>query len=134
MDQRTTSLTLNSSGAARASGALFAVLVSFQMALALGAPWGSAAWGGADTGQLSTPLRVASAVSAVIWAGVAVLVGTQVLASRWHRRLLGGLIAVCVLSAVMNLASPSPVERIIWTPFALVQIALLWRARREEAR
>ena len=37
------------------------------------------------------------------------------------------------LSGVMNLASPSGIERAIWVPFAAVQIATLLWARRVEA-
>lgn len=129
------------SPAARASAALFGGLAVFQVGLAAGLPWGVAAWGGAHSGHLPTGFRLASAASAVVWAAIAVELAAPRLTRPEHqghqghrgrRRLLTVLTAVMVLAAVMNAASPSPVERAIWTPFALVQILLLWAARRRE--
>lgn len=135
------------SPAARASAALFGGLAVFQVGLAAGLPWGVAAWGGAHPGHLPTGFRLASAASAVVWAAIAVELAAPRLTRPEHqghqghrghrghrgrRRLLTVLTAVMVLAAVMNAASPSPVERAIWTPFALVQILLLWAARRRE--
>lgn len=129
------------SPAARASAALFGGLAVFQVGLAAGLPWGLAAWGGAHPGHLPTGFRLASAASAVVWAAIAVELAAPRLTRPEHqghqghrgrRRLLTVLTAVMVLAAVMNAASPSPVERAIWTPFALVQILLLWAARRRE--
>jgi len=44
-----------------------AVVVAFQVSLVAGAPWGAAAWGGSQPGQLPAGLRVASAFSAAFW-------------------------------------------------------------------
>jgi len=49
------------------------VIAVFQLAIALGAPLGRAAWGGAHV-RLPPNLRVASAVAAVIWMVAALLV------------------------------------------------------------
>ncbi len=43
---------------------LFAALVVFQLALAAGAPWGRAAYGGQNPGVLPGRLRVSSVVAA----------------------------------------------------------------------
>jgi hypothetical protein len=45
---------------------LVAVIGVFQIALALGAPLGSAAWGGRHEGALPMRLRVASGVPAIV--------------------------------------------------------------------
>jgi len=45
---------------------LLAVVIVFQLALALGAPLGKAAWGGQHEGVLPTRLRIASAVAAFL--------------------------------------------------------------------
>ena len=45
---------------------LLGVIVVFQAALALGAPLGYAAWGGAHPGALPPRLRTASAVTALV--------------------------------------------------------------------
>ena len=51
----------------------FLGIALFQVALAAGADWGHAAWGGADA-ELSSAQRIGSAAAALIWAAAAVLV------------------------------------------------------------
>ena len=50
-----------------------AVIAIFELLLALGVPWGRAAWGGSQE-VLSPDLRMASAVAVVVWVGAALLV------------------------------------------------------------
>ena len=105
--------------------ALLAVIALFQLALALGAPWGSAAWGGQNPGVLPTRLRVASAVAGLV---IYPLIGLLVLsAAGWldipFLDALGSLpmwilAALLGLGALANVASRSPRER-IWGPVAL---------------
>ena len=52
----------------------FAGLAVFQVLLAAGAPLGEAAWGGTTEGQLSTGLRVGSALSIVVYVVAAALI------------------------------------------------------------
>ena len=107
----------------------FVLLACFQVALALGAPWGRAAWGGAHE-RLPSGLRIASAIAAVFW----LLVPLVVLAragydlspvpagtARWATWVLFGLLAVGTL---MNLASRSALERLVQTPSAAVLAVL----------
>ncbi|HEV2952328.1 MAG TPA: hypothetical protein VGZ51_09495, partial [Actinomycetota bacterium] len=49
-------------------------VVAFQLALALGAPWGSYAMGGAFPGRFPPALRVAAVVQAVVIGLLAVVV------------------------------------------------------------
>ncbi len=65
---------------------------AYQIALAVGAPLGGAAWGGSHTGRLPADLRVASAVSFALWVAAAVTIAARVrqpasrvasAASRW---------------------------------------------------
>jgi hypothetical protein len=51
----------------------FAGLAVFQAALAAGAPWGHAAWGG-ESADLSTAQQSASAVAAVVYVAAALIV------------------------------------------------------------
>src|SRR5918996_2324546 len=53
--------------AAIAAGAGFLLVAGFQVGLALGAPWGRAAWGGSHEGRLPGNLRVASGFAALFW-------------------------------------------------------------------
>lgn len=116
-----------SSGTARAAGAVaavgFVLVAGFQVALALGVPWGRAAWGGAHD-RLPRGLRIASAFAAGFWIAAAFVVlggaGQEVSplpfrVARWGTWLLFGLLA---LGALMNLASRSRWERFLMSPIA----------------
>ena len=59
--------------AAVAAAIGFAGIAVFELALAAGAPWGHAAWGGAHA-DLSAAQRAGSAVAVVVWAGAALIV------------------------------------------------------------
>ncbi len=119
-------------------GAAFAVFAGgvglFQVALAAGAPWGAAAWGGANAGVLQVGLRVASGVSALVWAGVAAVSVGRVLGSVGRRRLLLGVAAYSTLGIALNAASPSQTERAVWVPLTAVGAGLAWMAWRESRR
>jgi hypothetical protein len=101
----------------------FVVLAAFQASLALGAPFGRAAWGGSRT-HLPTALRVASAVAVAVWllAGAIVLgragfdlVSLPASALRWGAWILAGVLFV---GSLMNVASKSRWERYLWGPLA----------------
>ena len=118
---------------ARAAAVVAAVgcltIAAFQLALALGAPLGRAAWGGTHA-QLPTGLRVASAFAAGVWALAALIVlgraGIQPspLPSALARVGTWILVGVLALGAVLNFASPSGWERYLWGPVAVI-LALL---------
>lgn len=108
--------------AAVVSAVGFVAIAAFQFALALGAPWGRAAWGGRAEGRLPSNLRIASGVAGVAWLfAAAIVLGRADLLStglpdgvvRWGSWALVGLLAI---GTVMNLASRSRLERAIWTP------------------
>jgi hypothetical protein len=102
-----------------------AIIAVFQVALALGVPWGRAAYGGTSE-RLPPELRVASAVAAVVWLLAAVVVlgrggywgsPRRSAALRWGTWLVAGLLG---LGALVNFASSSPWERFGWGPLALL--------------
>jgi hypothetical protein len=102
-----------------------AIIAAFQVALALGVPWGRAAYGGSSE-TLPPELRVASAVAAVVWLlAAAVVLGRggywgsprRSTAFRWGTWLVAGLLG---LGALVNFASSSPWERLGWGPLALL--------------
>lgn len=100
-------------------------IVGFQIALALGAPWGAYAMGGTFPGRFPPRMRVAAVVQAVVLA----LVGVVVVS---HAGLLLPAIAETVpwavwlavglsgVSLVLNAITPSVGERRLWVPVALV--------------
>jgi hypothetical protein len=100
-------------------------IAGFQVALALGAPLGHAAWGGKHR-VLPTGLRVASGVAAVIWiVGALIVLGRAGFdvspfsdgVERWGTWLFVGLLAVGTL---MNAASSSRWERSVWAPVSAI--------------
>lgn len=107
--------------AAVAAAVLLVGISVFQVLLALGAPWGSAAYGGGAAGPdgvLPSGLRVASAVAAVIlgtaaWVILARadLVRRGPLGARILRWATWVIVAFMVLNTLSNVASSSPVER-----------------------
>lgn len=103
--------------AAVVAAVLMGLVGLFQIALAAGAPWGAAAWGGRHEGRLPAGLRVASGVAGVVVYPYLILL---VLAAAG----IGGLEIpgagqlamwlVCgffVVGTVLNAASPSRPER-----------------------
>lgn len=105
--------------------ALLGVIVVFQIALALGAPLGYAAWGGRYPGVLPMRLRISSGVAALVIYPliiVAVLASAGLIQADWlpadRTVLMWGLAAFLALGALANFVSRSPRER-LWGPVAL---------------
>jgi hypothetical protein len=108
---------------------------AFQAALALGAPWGRAAWGGSET-ELGPGHRVASGVAAlVLIAAASVVLGR---AGYWRasrdsgvfRWGTWGVAVLLALGGLGNLASSSNWERFLNGPVALlIAVASLIVAR-----
>jgi hypothetical protein len=117
----------------------FLVIAIFQLALALGAPLGRAAWGGAYEEQLPIGLRIASGVAVGVWVLAALIVlgraGFRVVplpygVLRWGTWVLVGLLFV---GALLNIASSSEWERFGWGPLALIEgVLCLFVALRAE--
>jgi hypothetical protein len=111
--------------AARVFAALTAIVCVFQLALAAGAPWGAYAMGGAFPGVMPPPMRVAAVVQVVVLAAVALVVLSRagVMLPTWRRAsgfLIYLIVALLGISVVLNLITPSPIERLIWAPVAAV--------------
>jgi hypothetical protein len=107
----------------------FIALAVFQAALAAGAPWGRAAWGGGGT-HLSTAQRGASAVAVVVYVAAALVVlgraglwGTRgdTPLFRWATWFLA---AVMAIGAIPNFISQSRWENFIFGPLALALAVL----------
>ena len=99
--------------------------VSFQIALALGAPWGHLAMGGRYPGKFPQPMRVAALAQAALLAGLAlmVVVNARLALADLHsvsEIAIWVAVVISLLSLIMNLATPSKPERNLWAPVALV--------------
>jgi hypothetical protein len=105
--------------AARGAAVFCLAFAAFQLALALGAPYGQVAWGGASPPVLPDSLRAASAGAAVylVLAAAAMLVRAGDLGPRLPWRLFwvfNLVLAVqLALNTVANLASQSGGERYV---------------------
>jgi hypothetical protein len=102
-------------------------VVAFQLALALGAPWGEFAMGGSNPGQYPPALRIAAIVqaalialmAAVVLSRAGVAVARLARASRW---LIWVVVVLMGLSLVLNLITPAAAERAIWAPVVLAML------------
>jgi hypothetical protein len=102
-------------------------VVVFQLALALGAPWGEYAMGGRYPGTMPRAMRVSAVGQAALLAALAVYVLSAaglVLPSmaRTLPGLIWAVVAFSALSLVLNAITPSAGERRIWVPVAIVMI------------
>jgi hypothetical protein len=103
------------------------VVVGFQLALALGAPWGAYAMGGGRPGRFPPGLRVLAVVQAVVIAMLALIVLSA--AGMAAPEVVDDLpwlvwlpVVVSGVSLVMNAMSRSPGERRLWVPVAAVML------------
>jgi hypothetical protein len=103
-------------------------VVAFQLALALGAPWGRFAMGGAFPGRFPPPMRVAAVVQAILIGVLALAVLSAAglafpelaVAFPW---LVWVAVAVSAVALVLSAISRSAGERRIWVPVALLLLA-----------
>jgi hypothetical protein len=114
-----------------AAAILYAIVVSgvvaFQVALALGAPWGGYAMRGAFPGRFPARLRVAAVVQGAILTGtIALVLARAGLAlpelsdpARW---LTWVVVAIALVALVLNAITPSAGERRIWVPVTLAML------------
>ena len=118
--------------AAIVAALLLVAIWAFQVALAAGAAWGIAAWGGQSKGVLPTRLRVSSGIAAAFiypLITLYVLVSAEVVVVDWlpgvGKIAMWGLVGLFALGTLMNLASRSKIER-IWGPVCLVIAICCW--------
>ncbi len=113
---------------ARTAALVFAALVgivcAFQLALALGAPWGRYAMGGAFPGVFPPAMRVAALVQIGVLMLIALLVlaRAEALLPGWRTvagRMIWLVVAFLGVGVVLNLITPSAIERLIWAPIAV---------------
>lgn len=116
---------MRTSLAAKLFLALTCVVIAFQLALAAGAPWGELTMGGAVRGQLPPRMRTIAFGSAVLLAGFGTIVAARAHLAfpRWHRTsrwLVWVVAAYSIVGVILNAITPSPRERALWLPVAIV--------------
>ncbi|MDE0983990.1 MAG: hypothetical protein OSA52_04935 [Yoonia sp.] len=104
---------------------LIAIAVGFQFALALGAPWGEWAMGGRWRGVLPRALRFAAVFQAFALLGLVAIVLAHTGLINWDIPvwMIWVVVVVMAASSVMNVATPSRKERLLWAP--IVTLAFL---------
>ncbi len=102
-------------------------VILFQVALALGAPWGAYAMGGVSPGRFPPRLRVAALIQALLLGvAIAIVLARAGLAfpglADWASVLIWLVVALALVALVLNLASRSAGERRLWVPVAAVML------------
>lgn len=104
----------------------FCCVALFQLALVLGAPMGEYAFGGQNPGKLPVGFRVASAISILVYLGIAghelaqLGVLPKALPANLNAIANWAVFGVSILSLLMNSISRSAKERKLWVPVALL--------------
>jgi hypothetical protein len=99
--------------------------VAFQIALALGAPWGSYAMSGKHPGRFSPAMRFGAVIQGLALGLMAAIVLSRagLALSQWAQAsvwLTWIVVALSGVSLVLNAITPSAGERRIWVPVAFV--------------
>ncbi len=102
-------------------------VVGFQVALAMGVPWGSYAMGGAFPGTYPPRMRVAAMVQAVVLAGTVAVVLSRagLVLPAWSgvvEWLIWGVVAIAAAATFLNAITPNVSERRIWVPVAVLML------------
>ena len=106
------------------------LVAMFQLALVLGAPMGEYVSGGQNPGKLPPRMRVVSAISILIYAGIAghLLAQIGVVAKLFDGQFneLGnwGMVGILAASLAANAMSKSKKERQFWVPILLLAVVL----------
>lgn len=104
-----------------------AAVIGFQVALALGAPWGAYAMGGSTPGRFPPTMRalalgqavVLAILAAIVLSAAGLLLPTLAETFPWSIWLV---VAFSAISVFLNAISRSSAERRIWVPVAAVML------------
>ena len=103
--------------------AFMILVILFQIARAVGAPWGQYAMGGSFPGVYPVALRIAAVgqtIFLVFWAAI-ILARAGLAFARWQklaRRLIWLFVILSIVATLLNAITPSGPERAIWLPIA----------------
>lgn len=109
--------------------AVLLLVTCFQIALISGAPWGEYAFGGRIQGVLPRNLRIGSALTSLIYLGIAghylaqLGVFPKLLENDLNQAANWAIVGINGLALIMNTITPSKKERMLWAPVALVLLA-----------
>jgi hypothetical protein len=101
--------------------------IGFQLALALGAPWGDYAMGGRFPGRLPASMRMVAVAQAVVLALLAavVLARAGLVLETWASTAawpIWVVVAFSGVSLILNSITSSKGERRVWVPVAIIML------------
>ena len=106
--------------------AFTAIVIIFQGCLAAGVPWGAASMGGRYPGKYPPKMRIVAVLNMLILGFIAAVVLSR--ANLLFPQLdsisrigIWVIVAYFIIGTIMNMISPSKVER-IWVPVTLIQL------------
>ena len=114
---------MNTYYAALVFGFFIAVVAIFQLALAVGVPWGNVAMAGKFPGRFPPAMRVVAFVQVFVLLFLGAIVWTRagMVFPQWYvasEQYIWGVVAFGGLGSIINLITPIKWERIIWAPVA----------------
>jgi len=100
---------------------LSAIIILFQLGLTVGMPWGKASMGGKYPGKYPPKMRVVSLVNIFIMIIIALIVLIKANIIFPQIKNISGIaiyfvVGFSVLATILNIITPSKIERIIWAP------------------
>jgi len=107
--------------------ALMIAIIIFQLALALGAPFGDFTMGGKYPGRLPTKMRIVALIQILILLlfGSIVISRAGIALERFYNVAVIGIwfiVAFFILGSIVNLASPSKKEKLIMGPINVIAL------------
>ena len=105
------------------------LVVAFQVALVLGAPWGEFTLGGRWRNSLPLHARFIAVVSAALLGAFAIVITARsglafVPLQSWAPTLSWVVVGYCALGTLANMVTPSRRERAVWLPVVLCMLVL----------
>jgi len=113
--------------AAVAYAVLMTITVLFQFCLAIGLPWGAASMGGKYSGKYPLNMRIVSLFNMIILSGILIIVlaKADIVFSQMKKFSMTAIwfvVAFSAVAAVLNIITPSKIERQIWAPVTVIQL------------
>lgn len=116
---------LETTTAAYIFGFLATIVTLFQLALALGAPWGEMAMGGKFPGRFPPMLRFSAIVQMLLIqiTVLIVLIRAGLVLENYFlfsKSAIWFVVVLWIVSAILNTITPSKKERILWSPVTII--------------
>ena len=105
---------------------LMGIVILFQFCLTLGLPWGAASMGGKYPGKYPPRMRIVSFLNMLILSIPVMIVLAKAdmilpqlkTVSTWA---IWFVVGFSIISAILNIITPSKIERRIWAPLTTIQ-------------